>query len=421
MWIHVPNSYLVSAPEPGDSTEASTWRSEMLARSASLNTKQAPSSSWLRAWKKGTWTTALFGRICTPSEAESGVAAFRESLLEYPASRTAWPERDSGQTTSVTSGLSLQPSFEMFGLDGSSSKTSPESSGTTLSASGPSYRLWVTALRKSSSRRRKLGRHTSANASSYWQPEGAEWRTPDAPGQGGPRNRQASRGHGHQETIGEQAENWPTPRSEDSESAGNHPKATDSLTGATTDWQTPAADSFRSRGGERVAEMGLDQQARGWWATPRAVEGKTGPEGSASFAYRLEKGYLDAQAENWITPSANEDTAGTVDGQMQQMLTHQSKSFLPATADAETTAPAGKTDAQPATPGDESLPSAPTSRRQLNPKFVSWMMGWEPSWTSLAPLSCDSRETGLYLNRPPTPSGSSNWPTPDTQNIRGGR
>jgi hypothetical protein len=34
-------------------------------------------------------------------------------------------------------------------------------------------------------------------------------------------------------------------------------------------WQTPATDSFRSRGGDRKDEQGLDQQARGW-PTPNA-------------------------------------------------------------------------------------------------------------------------------------------------------
>lgn len=38
-----------------------------------------------------------------------------------------------------------------------------------------------------------------------------QWRTPDSPGAGGPRNRKKSIGHGHQTTIAEQAEQWPTP------------------------------------------------------------------------------------------------------------------------------------------------------------------------------------------------------------------
>lgn len=90
---------------------------------------------------------------------------------------------------------------------------------------------------------------------------------------------------------------WPTPRAEDSESTGAHRDTPDTLTSATRhwqtpraiygaghagmedeshltgqaiNWQTPATDSFRSRGGDRKDEMGLDQQARTHWATPRS-------------------------------------------------------------------------------------------------------------------------------------------------------
>lgn len=133
-----------------------------------MNTKQAQSNSWLRAWKRGGWTTRLFGRISTPSEAEIGAAAFRASLLEYPANPTALPEKGSAPTTRETSGLLQQGSFEMFSPGGSFSKTSPESSPTTSSASARNYQLWVTALRKSSSQRRKLGHPISGKDSLSW-------------------------------------------------------------------------------------------------------------------------------------------------------------------------------------------------------------------------------------------------------------
>lgn len=39
-------------------------------------------------------------------------------------------------------------------------------------------------------------------------------------------------------------------------------------------WQTPQVDSFRSRGGDRKDEMGLDQQARLQWVTPASRDWK---------------------------------------------------------------------------------------------------------------------------------------------------
>lgn len=342
MWIHVPNSYLASAPEPGDSTEASTWRSEMLARSATLNAKEAPSSSWLRAWKRGGWWTRLFGRISSPSMAGHGVDAFRASLLEYPANLIPWPVRDSEPTTLATSGLSLQGSFEIFSPSGSSSKTSPESLSTTLSASGPNYRRWVTALRKSSSRRRKSAPHTNANASSYWP----NARVPTGGGESAARKQELGR----------------------TESGGGD------LQAAATDWRTPDAPGT---GGARNRQAGTNQ---------------TVPE----------NGLLGRQAPGFF-PLSLPDTAE--EG--------------PATA---TTNHAGNMDALPVTTGEPSSASGQTShRRSLNPKFAAWLMGWEPEWTSLAPLNSGLPETVLCLCRQPTPSGSSNWPTPDTQNARGGQ
>jgi hypothetical protein len=50
----------------------------------------------------------------------------------------------------------------------------------------------------------------------------------------------------------------------------------------------------------------------------------------------------------------------------------------------------------PETPtlGEPSSPDAPTSRRQLNPEFVEWLMGWPEGWTAFA---CS--ETALCLWR----------------------
>lgn len=95
---------------------------------------------------------------------------------------------------------------------------------------------------------------------------------------------------------------WPSARAEDSESCGNHPGAKDSLTGATSQWQTPATDAFRSRGGDRKGEMGLDQEARNW-STPISSGEERGPA-----TYKQGGTPLKQQAMRWPTPNTAPDS-----------------------------------------------------------------------------------------------------------------
>lgn len=174
------------------------------------------------------------------------------------------------------------------------------------------------------------------------------WRSPDAPGQGGPRNRQDSIGEGHQVTIAEQAEHWPTPDLQDTHhgTRGASPERIAkrqaggrqlSMEETVSIWQTPATDSFRSRGGDRQDEQGLDQQAR-MFPTPGARD------------YR--------------TPNARsyQDRGGVKVEQLPNFVAHS----LPA----------------PATPdGPPSSKPIQTSRRRLNPRFVEWLMGFPAGWS----------------------------------------
>lgn len=75
-------------------------------------------------------------------------------------------------------------------------------------------------------------------------------------------------------------------------------------------WQTPATDSFRSRGGDRKDEMGLDQQAR-LWPTPAA--GVKGPD-----PVRRDTGNPNSTLETavalWPTPDARVSNDGESPG-----------------------------------------------------------------------------------------------------------
>jgi hypothetical protein len=69
-------------------------------------------------------------------------------------------------------------------------------------------------------------------------------------------------------------------------------------------------------------------------------------------------GQLNPQREQvmWPTPSANEDAAGTVNGKMQNMLTHEAK---------------------------KSQMVETEKGGQLNPTWVEWLMGFPLGWTDL--------------------------------------
>jgi hypothetical protein len=176
--------------------------------------------------------------------------------------------------------------------------------------------------------------------------EAAQWATPKSV-YGGPDFAKADRS-----TTGDnlptQVAQWPTPAARDEKGTNNLPFA--ERGGGTRgeqlpnfvahSWQTPATDSFRCRGGDRKDEMGLDQQARAaTWQTPRSHE---------AGDYQYDRGDKDSPRET---------------------LSGQSQTFAPV----QETPP----------PGTESSKSPPSSRRQLNPIFVCYLMGWPVGWSSV--------------------------------------
>lgn len=204
------------------------------------------------------------------------------------------------------------------------------------------------------SKRPPLGRRTVATDGSVW---------PTATAGHDARNRTAVRRKPLKETTNHNGEtladavwNWPTPTNsmetlQDMEQArfsgsgGKRPKYADA------DWQTPGTDSFRSRGGDRKDEMGLDQQAR--WMTPRAIYGEHSGMKDASHLM----------------------------GQASLVTGHQA--------------------AQTEPNGSESLEKTPTSPRRLNPVFVCWLMGFPRNWPDVfAENSSVVSATPSYPPRP---------------------
>lgn len=190
-------------------------------------------------------------------------------------------------------------------------------------------------------------------------------------------------------------------------------------------WQTPGTDSFRSRGGERKDEEGLDQQAR-HWPTPRTISG--GPE-SAERKKELGRensggGDLQAAVENWPTPTAKDsDGSGSRGG-----LAHPGTSLTDAAARNWPTPSARDMkgtdipnhhggaslshfvetgqrshslpqDRRSVNSGKSSSPLARTSPLRLNPAFVSWLMGYPWWWIRAERISFAAREMASWTSR----------------------
>jgi hypothetical protein len=111
-------------------------------------------------------------------------------------------------------------------------------------------------------------------------------------------------------------------------------------------WQTPATDSFRSRGGERKDEQGLDQQARGFWPTPCANDDNKSPEAHMAMKRRM--------------PGGERHTITSLQVAVKAL--------------------------------------SPGEKRRLNPRFVAWLMGLPPGWLD-AQSSCGPAEMASYRSR----------------------
>lgn len=166
---------------------------------------------------------------------------------------------------------------------------------------------------------------------------------------------------------------WPTARSEDSESCGNHPGASDSLTGVSRNWSTPRTITGGGESAERKKELGRENSGGGdlqaqvdTWLTPHGMFGTdhTGKTGRG--------GEFAKQANQWQTPATDSFRSRGGDWVDEMGLDQQAR-FFPTP---QTSPPA------PVIPdGPPSSAPGQTSRRRLNPRFVEWLMGFPIGWT----------------------------------------
>lgn len=357
MWVHIPSQCYPCFPAWADSTSASTPPSEYSAIPSPLplwsNGKPFVLASWRRAWRTAPYLRRLSGTTLPPSLRETFTASWTASLRASRASRGVSPDGGPAPVTSAGSGTISAASFATWNPTGSFSKTCRDLfAEDSIPFAGP----WPKqgSLRNGSvSPRPPLALPIDGNGSSSWPTPRAfeEAGAPLLPRQNKDRNR----------------------------SSLTH----DGLARGVQFWQTPATETNRSRGGERKDEMGLDQQARAFWATPMASDGtkpSAGNRADADLTHQAAAFPVSA----WPTPNAR-------DHKEQDMPGRHGEMSLPHMVESPSTRP----DPQTAPDGSGSSTDTPTLRRRLNPRFVAWLMGLPPGWSDPEPAPDNSARLAM--------------------------
>lgn len=436
MWLYVPSTSSRSAREDVVSIGPLSWQSQLLAQSCTWRGKHSPSLHWSRRLKTASWLRRLSGAMCEPSRAAPGAASWMGSLAASRASLTALPGAAVEAPTSGTSGARPAGSSPRRGRGSSSSKMSAASSRRGLTKSlapigyDETYESWVSRLRAASSARRTWASRMNARGSSS-----SAWPTPRASegnqdfakferSNTGPalpalaiiqsatiedRSGTAAMGSRGSKRSGA----WSTPRASDGEKVGPNQSFGAGgvpLVAQATNWATPSvADVMggrKARSGERSAEMLNNSLAPmvtdDVWPTPTSLSfaGSHQPGNSRSYneTMRRAAGLAFALLGPEIpTPGASSPISpptfyqryrSTTDSSLRcemRGLRRMSRDRRPISIIAkdkdgqwQRVRPAGWTS------GPASLFVRPAFRRQLNARFVEWLMSWPPGLTSYA-------------------------------------
>lgn len=193
-------------------------------------------------------------------------------------------------------------------------------------------------------------------------------------------------GRSARHTAGNGSGSWGTPDTKMDRpytySSGDHEKPFLTLLGQARSWPMPDANASERGGTADISgqkrkgrTVTINDMVKAW-PTPRESEWKgTGPKGSPSQKYRLEKGYLDATVEEidgGLPAQENASTSGRSRGSWPTPN-------CPAPHDSDFTAGiSGKR--------QWDLPKAAEAsktRGQLNSRWVAQLMGFPPDWCEL--------------------------------------
>lgn len=388
MWIVPPSLESHYAPASACSTKESSSPFLEHALRVSLNGRvMLKPASW-PGWKRRAWSRRLYGAIrSNPFLPNSLMGELTGLLPDFPANRTALPESAGASQTSDGFGKQSRSSFAGLGLDSFFWKTFADSS--LPLEEPPSERFsgtWPSSGSMCAGRCFALPRWVPPIS----EPGSSCWPTARA-------NDSEKRGTitpNQRAGLPGAVQLWPTAKASDGDKGSPNQagsRGDPMLAGAAIQWQTPAADSFRGRGADRKDEMGLDRQARTFWASPKASTG--GPD--ATSAAHEGAPNLKAQTASWPTPAARDakganselhvTQTGTGRMHMDQLPNYVAHCF--------------SHPAPTPTSGPASSNAGLTSPRRLNPAFVCFLMNSPWWWTRAEPMPFAAREMASYLCR----------------------
>jgi hypothetical protein len=339
VWLYIPSPSVpasgcsTSEPKPGPTSSDL----DLCTRSVTSSGKLAPLRSWQRAWKMGRFHRLQFGRISQHSmraDFDAWIFSQRGSL----ASRTPWPERSAATMTSEPAGPTSSESWTTAIRRWFSSKTYLTSSTSGSPSKNSSLSAATESWVRCSSELQTLAQGISGSGFSCWPTATAndDNKTPEAHLRMKQRMGERDGTFANRTAVTSlqvYSQMWPTARREDGESCGNHPNATDSLTGATGNWMTPHGMSGMDHKGNVGGGGEFAKQVQNW-STPRTITGG-GESGDRKKELGRDEsggGDLQAQAAIWQTPATDSFRSRGGDRKHEMGLDQQVRSFFPSPA-----------------------------------------------------------------------------------------
>lgn len=350
MWLIIPPSTASpSAAAPSVSNSDSKSPCLDTVPRAWSNGKLISRNVWRAGLKKNRWPRVYGGTISKHSTADRSATEFISSLPVFRVRATALPGSGSEQPMTDGSGITSPESSERLSQNLCSSKTSQGSSGTPLAmlreenwtspqmslleASAPFSGIWPGSGSMLSGvvyELPTLDIHIRESDFSFWPTaqahdgrrpgvrEASLWATATRtdPERGDRREHQFNNTKAG-EDLTTQTHDWMSPRvarGAYTRDKGNPDLERLTIEGQAQKWQTPATDSFRSRGGDRVMEMGLDQESR-HWQTPQARDFRSGEILPETAAKHQGTRPLPEQVKNWPSPDGTFSVNGVDDPQ----------------------------------------------------------------------------------------------------------